>query len=173
MTLDELQSKPLAELTTAQRALVAAKITPLRQGQTRRAMEMPPLTQQDAAVLYKVNRTSIIRARKVLAGASAETMQAVMNGEMPLREAERKLPSTPPRVPRKQQKEEQRIARAQQRSSIWRHLGIALEELTSLPQPADVAVIAKATDRKGYIDRKVPAALTWLQEFAKCLSSNS
>lgn len=77
-------------LNESQRSMVAAKIANLQRGGDRGnqhtggkvSSETLPVTQTDAATKLNVSRPSVLRARKVLAGAVPEAIEAVERGDL-------------------------------------------------------------------------------------------
>jgi ParB-like chromosome segregation protein Spo0J len=70
-------------LTNSQRAIVAAKLANLKDGQTKTGAQIcAPVSQQDAAKKLKVSRRSVQTATKVNNDASPEVVQAVESGEI-------------------------------------------------------------------------------------------
>ena len=79
-------------LTTAQRAVVAAKLATLQHGQkTTDADRSNELSQDKAAELLSVSTASVKRAKHVLTNGSAALATAVEAGEVPVSLAERLL----------------------------------------------------------------------------------
>jgi hypothetical protein len=72
-------------LTNSQRAMVAAKLANLKDGQTKVGAPIgAPVSQQDAAEKLKVSRRSVQRATKVTNDAIPEVIQAVERGDVPV-----------------------------------------------------------------------------------------
>jgi hypothetical protein len=70
-------------LTNSQRAMVAAKLANLRDGQTKAGASIEaPASQDDAAEKLKVSRSSVQRAIKVRDGAISEVIKAVERGDV-------------------------------------------------------------------------------------------
>lgn len=67
-------------LTTSQRAMIAEKITTLRQGQKKADASIEASAQPEAAALLHVSRASVQRARVVRAEATPEDVKAVETG---------------------------------------------------------------------------------------------
>jgi hypothetical protein len=172
------------QLSPAQRAMIAARIANLRHGEradyvskstdTGTPVSAKPITCMEAAKLVGATKDSITRARTILAKCAPEDIALVdagklslsravgtIKGRAPIKAPEKNGPSTKGKNP-------DRIARMQQKNKIWRNVKTALEAITSLPLASDVAPIAKAADRNNIIAKKLPSALAWLTEFAKC-----
>ncbi len=64
------------------------------------------------------------------------------------------------RAPTSRRAENNRI-----RAETWKQLKEALEGITTLPLPSDVARAAGQFDRSGYVAERLPRALKWLEEF--------
>ncbi len=72
-------------LTNSQRAMVAAKLANLKDGQTKAGAPIgAPVSQQDAAEKLKVSRRSVQRATKVTNDAIPEVIHAVERGNVPV-----------------------------------------------------------------------------------------
>ena len=105
-------------LTTSQRAMIAARLTNLSQGQNARWIEegsldtSSPVTLADAATALKVSRASIIRANRVIEKAP-DLVADVDAGNLSVRKAAGAIPETPLPEPRqkKEKKEEPKIDR--------------------------------------------------------------
>jgi ParB-like chromosome segregation protein Spo0J len=70
-------------LTNSQRAMVAAKLANLKDGQTKAAAQIcAPVSQEDAAERLKVSRRSVQSATKVKNDAIPEVIQAVERGDL-------------------------------------------------------------------------------------------
>jgi ParB-like chromosome segregation protein Spo0J len=83
-------------LDESQRAMVAAKLATMRQGErTDLASNEAKLDQQKAAKMMKVSRSNVQRARKVLDSGNKKLITAVEQGEIAVSRAAKEL-STPP-----------------------------------------------------------------------------
>jgi ParB-like chromosome segregation protein Spo0J len=81
-------------LTTAQRAIVAAKLATLKHGDNQHSKEdgsNDPSSNEKAAALLSVSTASVKRAKHVLANGSTALTTAVESGEVPVSLAERLL----------------------------------------------------------------------------------
>jgi hypothetical protein len=104
-------------LATSQRAMIAARLTNLSQGQNARWVEegsldtSSPVTLADAATALKVSRASIIRANRFIEKAP-DLVAEVDAGNLSVRQAAGTVPETPLPEPRqKKQKKEPTIDR--------------------------------------------------------------
>jgi hypothetical protein len=171
---------PRRELGSEQRAMIAAGLVNV--GSNYIASQWKPgpnsltqyaVTSKSIAPMFGINRSTVNKAKMILAKATPEVVVAVEQGRMSIsRGYETTVPAGRRPVVAKLTVEE-RAAALRTRSNIYSHLRLGVDELTSLPKPADVAAIARALDRSDFIARKVPLALKWLQEFNECLSSKS
>lgn len=69
----------------------------------------------------------------------------------------------------------QRVKTMNMQADIWRRLREALDYLTSLPLPEEVAVIARFNDKKtkgAAVERKLAPAIEWLTEFSNAWNRN-
>jgi hypothetical protein len=72
-------------LTNSQRAMVAAKLANLKDGQTKAGTQIcVPVSQEDAAERLKVSQRSVQSATKVKDDADPELIQAVERGDVPV-----------------------------------------------------------------------------------------
>jgi ParB-like chromosome segregation protein Spo0J len=82
-------------LTTAQRAIVAAKLATISRGDVGSGRDLDPSNdgskQQDAAALLNVSTASLQRAKNVLVNGSAALTNAVESGDVPVSLADRLL----------------------------------------------------------------------------------
>jgi hypothetical protein len=78
-------------LTTAQRAIVAAKLATMQHGGDRSKSSNDDLNRSDVASLLNVSTASVDRAKHVLANGSTALATAVESGEVPVSLAERLL----------------------------------------------------------------------------------
>lgn len=74
-------------LDTSQRALVAAGIANLQNGQNKAAQKCAPVSQEDAAETLNVSRRSVQQATKVLENAPAAVVKAVQSGDVSVGDA--------------------------------------------------------------------------------------
>jgi len=167
-----------APLTTAQRAMIAARIHRGDRTDFPGAEKASP-TRDEAAALLGVSICSVTRGRIVLDHGTPEEIAAVENGSLALKRAvilincrntsingKRKHPARTGMSERG--KNPERIAKMRKDGVIWKELRTALLALTALPRPSDVAGMVKAHDRSGLVKSKLANALTWLEEFSKC-----
>jgi hypothetical protein len=162
----------------ARRAFAAARVCNLGISENGRHHETadPPVSIQQAADQFEVHRSSVVKARQVLLRGDPTIIANLELGRISVDGAYRTLAHVAHR-PKKRRKRaaapDDRKKTFDEKAAIWGHLKTALEELTSLPLASDVAAVAVALDRTGLIDRKLVPALSWLQEFQRCLSSKS
>lgn len=176
-------------LTESQRAMIGARITNLKRGQDPEDMkkktntgipvfsETPfePVTIAQAAGRLNVSPDSIGRARAVLGHCAPDVIKAVDDGRLKVHAAHKSIKNMTVakkirKVAGRTQKQAERIERMQSRAAIWAHVKTALLELTSLPRASDVVPIIAEMDKNQIVKAKLPGALAWLQEFAKCQS---
>lgn len=169
------------DLSLEQRAMIAARV--VNTGHSYFASTWKPgpaslttyvVTCGAAAKMFGVHRSSVNKAKMVLEKATPEVIAAVEQGKMSINRAYGStIPAERRPVPPPKKSDAERAEAQRYKSNIFAHLRTGIDELTSLPQPADVAAIARALDRSDLISRKLPLALKWLQEFATCLSPSS
>ena len=143
------------------RAFAAARIVLSQNKAVREASEMTGAT-----------KSSVDSALVILTFGNPEEVSAVENGNISL---EKTADAVRARTP----KEDRRAKRRPPTRSalmkygiefdalIWGHLREALDAITKLPSPKDTAVIVrKNAMRLDHINRKLLAALEWIQEFS-------
>jgi ParB-like chromosome segregation protein Spo0J len=166
-------------LNESQRALIAAKITNMKRGDSlsqRRDDGIPSSTTSaaQAGEMLKVHRTTVNAAKKILCEGTPEEISQIERGEASvyriakairqgLSPAKRKLNGEKTRSD--VGKNPERIQRMQINGEIWGRLRSALENLTSLPLPTEVAPIARAMDKARLVDDRLLRSLKWLEEF--------
>lgn len=69
-------------LDESQRSLIASKLATLEQGRPQKNGSKEPISQEKAAELMRVSRTSVKRARKVIEHAAPQVVAAVERGEL-------------------------------------------------------------------------------------------
>jgi protein gp37 len=84
-------------LSTSDRALIAARLAPLKQGERKRS-HLTPLKIGEAANALAVSPGSVTRARKLLERGNPELIARVQSHELSVSKAERLLPRPAPRV---------------------------------------------------------------------------
>lgn len=172
---------PRRDLSLEQRAMIAARIVNTGSSYFAHTWKPGPdslttfaVTSGAAAKMFDLNRSSVNKAKMILAKATPEVISAVQRGKMSIYRAyDGTVPAERRRSAPSKQSDDERAEAHRSRSNIYSHLRLGIEELTSLPNPADVAAIARALDRSDLTSRKVPLALKWLQEFTACLSSKN
>jgi ParB-like chromosome segregation protein Spo0J len=158
-------------LTVSQRALIAAEFAQLKHGDFRRTQPskveistLGALSAEEAADIMGVDRATVFAAKRVLSDGTKEEIAAVRNGNASANRIAREINRRDP------ERATQRNAQAlQMRGDIWRRIRDALDNLTSLPLPSEVAAIARIEDRKtkgAAIDGRLAASLQWLTEFS-------
>ena len=161
-------------LNASQRAMVAAQLVTTRAGENQYSVvkAIDKTTLDDAAGLLNVSSSLISKARTVIERGTPEEVRKIEVGAATV---DAVVQDVRKRSPRKQIKKEpraqvgknpERIQRRQVNAEIWGRIRDALNHLTSLPLPADVAPIARANDRAGLVDARLPKAIHWLKEFS-------
>jgi hypothetical protein len=183
-------------LNEGQRAMIAARIATNKPGDNTRKQDAEikadllrsPPTQPEAAALLKVGRTSIIQAKKVLAEGTPEQIAAVDGGAsvhvMANKIRARKSSSTPRgkskgKVSLAQTgNNPERIQRMKVKADVWAKISGALDALTALPLPSDVAeIVASHPRRRAVTVEKLARSVQWLADFERsfnqCLQERS
>lgn len=164
-------------LNESQRGMVAAKLATLRHGGDRSKAPIGALTQEKAAQALNVSERSVQRAVKIRDFGTPEQITAVERGEASVTAMEQQV--QPVRKSKAQKEKpsdshQRRVATMNMQADIWRRLREALDHLTSLPLPAEVAVIARFNDKKtkgAAVERKLTPAIEWLTEFSDAWNS--
>jgi len=152
---------PRRRLAVSQRAIVAARLVGTN----------PRLKLDDIAAMFEIGRATISEARLVIAEGSEEQIAACVAGRLSVNAVARVIrgsrsvgaqsPSRPVARSREERAENQRFV-----AEIWSRVSAALDQLTGLPLPADVAKIVKVhPQRRRVVDAKLLRALQWLEEF--------
>lgn len=164
-------------LNESQRGMIAAKLTNVRPGEIGGGHEKAEgqICLSDAAELLNVSKRTIKYAKNVMNGGTPEEIRAVEAGSASASTIAQQINAGQPPRERKAKRETplaqvgnnpERIQRRQMHADIWAKLGGALDALTALPLPADVAEIINAnTMRRKAVDEKLTRSLQWLSEF--------
>lgn len=171
-------------LNESQRAMIAARLTDLAVGRPRGQKEIvgiPTISQTQAAAIVNVSRDSVLCAKTVLRNGTPEEIKAVQDGNAAvstLADAIRKKIPASTRLrksdPATVGKNPQRFENARINGEIWARTRDALDHLTSLPLPSDVAAIGRGNlNRQKYIDAKLARATQWLTEFSNAWNSRN
>lgn len=167
-------------LNESQRGMIAAKLATLQPGQHPKAdadqISPAPLSSQQAADILNVSRGTVNAARKVLEDGTAEEVRAVQSGKAAVGTIAKQLRAEVSEINRKKAREQElrqtgknpeRIHKAKLDAKIWEQLSDALNNLSNLPLPSDVAqMVAGQSKRRLLVDAKVLRSLQWLEEFA-------
>jgi ParB-like chromosome segregation protein Spo0J len=178
-------------LSESQRAMVADKIANMKRGDNQHA-SIEACSQNQAAKLMNVSRSSVRRAHIVRANgvpelqkavevgavsvaaaaeiaqqAEKEQRQIVERGEKGIVDAARTIRVQRPKASRRRRRG--RAARNPQRirADIWIRLRDAIENLTGMPLPSDVVTIVRAYDRAGLLDMRLERSAQWLEAFIR------
>lgn len=176
-------------LTTNERALIAAKMASLENGSNQffkrtageGGAETPPsISLNEAASLMGVARGTVVSAKTVLDHGSEVDLAAVRKGAglRPMADKIRASFTQEQRDEHDRDKRERQLANSrnhedrqrtqQMHAEVWDRLKTALECLTALPLPSDVVVIVNGNPaRRRGADDKCAAASKWLSDFAR------
>lgn len=175
-------------LTTNERALIAAKMASLVNGSNQykaRAEEgvvetTPIISMAQAANLMGVSRDTAICAKTILDHGSEVDIAAIRKGAgiRPMADKIRASFTQEQRDEHDRDKRERQLANSrnhedrqrtqQMHAEVWDRLKTALECLTALPLPSDVVVIVNGNPaRRRGADDKCAAASKWLSDFAR------
>lgn len=176
-------------LNESQRAMAAAKLANMKSGDSASQRQVSDtsignndveistscISQGEAANLLNVSRATVSNARRVLNEGTVEEIHAVEAGVTAASTVAAGIRAKAPAPERKQQREApivskgknpSRVDKMRANGEIWGNLRVALANITGLPLPADVVRIAKASDRAGFVDKKLALAISWLEDFA-------
>jgi ParB-like chromosome segregation protein Spo0J len=177
-------------LTTNERALIAAKMAGLANGSNRfekKAKEdvgvvatTPIVSMAQAAELMGVSRDSVASAKTVLDHGSEIDIAAVSKGKglRPIADKIRASLTPEQNAARELDKRQRHTANArhseerqrtqQMHAEVWDRLKTAFECLTALPLPSDVVAIVNGNPaRRRIADDRYEAAAKWLSDFAQ------
>lgn len=161
-------------LNETQRAMVAARLTNVKNGWNYRQKEGGEIPLARAAELLNVNRSTVVYAKKVLSEGSPEEIQACDNGEASVNTIGRQIGKVNDPLRRKnlrdrefiqKGKNPERIQKQQMRAELWNQIRDALIALSTLPDPAETAAMVRSMDKGGLIDKRLPLAIMFLQSF--------
>jgi len=176
-------------LTTNERAMIAAKMANLAHGSNRferegrevEGAETPSMISlNEAAALMGVARSTVVSAKTVLDHGSEVDIAAARKGAglRPMADKIRASFTQEQRDEHDRDKRERQAANTrhnedrqrtqQMHAEVWDRLKTAMECLTALPLPSDVVAIVNGNParRKG-ADDKCAAAAKWLSDFAR------
>jgi len=170
-------------LNEGQRGMVAAKIATLKRGYiaSQRSDGAIAPSQTEAATLLNVSRETVKRARIVINEGTPEEIAAVEAGEASVSTIARDIRAKVPvskRIAKRNGKlsdagkNPERIENQRVNAEVWKRLRGALDDLTSLPLPADVAELVSAqVKRTDLVNAKLPSALKWIEDFSNAWTS--
>jgi 6-phosphofructokinase len=172
-------------LNESQRAMIAAKLATLAPGQhpTARAGEISPaaISSTQAAAMLNVNRHTVNHARKVMSEGTPEEVKAVQEGKAAVSTIAKQIRAEVSNIQRKKMREQElsqsgrnpeRIQKMQMDAQVWAQLSDALNNLSMLPLPADVSLMAGAqAKRRLLVDAKLAQSLSWLKDFSDAWSN--
>lgn len=175
-------------LNAGQRAMIGAKLATLSRGnvnaQRLEADELrsggeispPHLSAEQAAEMMNVHRETVKHAKTVLASGTDEEIKAVQEGKAAVSTIARQIRAEVSAINRKKAhevelsqtgKNPERIHKAKLDAKIWEQLSEALNNISNLPLPDDVAqMVAGHTKRRLLVDAKLLRSLQWLEEFS-------
>lgn len=118
---------------------------------------------QEAANLLNVGRHSAVDAKLALREATPEEIAALDAGKTSVSSVAKRI-----RNAHKGAAPEKKDNGAQKRrinSEVWGRIRDALTHLTSLPLPADAAVVAHGYDKAGLVKARLQQSINWLKDF--------
>lgn len=166
-------------LNERQRAMIGARLVNIRQGEVGKnhPKSETVITVSDAAALMKVDKSMVDSARVILARGTPEDIAAADAGKVGVDPLARRIRGTARQKKPKGKRDAalsqtghnpERIQRLKMNADVWAKVGGALDALTAMPLPADVAgIIAGHPKRRLHAADKIARALQWLGEFAK------
>lgn len=165
-------------LNDAQRAMIAARLSsaPDPKGRNGGDSLFNPISVEAAGKLLNVGRTSVVAARRILREGTREEIEGITNGTAGVQTIAQQLgKGLSPRVRDKARRETwhtrgnraDSLQRVRMHAEVWAHVSGALDALTNLPLPADVAkIIAAQPLRKRAVNEKLSRSLQWLKDFS-------
>lgn len=182
-------------LTTNERAIIAAKMAGLSRGSNRfqrksQDIEVVSATStislQEAADLLGVERATVANAKLVLDHGSELDIASLRKGAgiRPMADKIRAAMTPEEKAAQQRKGAEKMIAinrgdadlrrKRQMHADLWDQLKAALDALTGLPLPSDVVRIVNANvARARFADEKQASAAAWLNEFSNLWSSRN
>ncbi|MCE4223439.1 ParB N-terminal domain-containing protein [Methylobacterium sp. C25] len=176
-------------LTTNERALIAAKMAGLANGSNQHAKReksegdvetSPCVSLSQAAELMGVARDTVVSAKTIIDHGSEIDIASARKGAglRPMADKIRASFTPEQRAAREREQAERnassnranpdRIRTQQMHAEVWEQLRIAMEALTALPLPSDVVGIVKGNAaRRRATENKCAAAAKWLSDFAQ------
>jgi ParB-like nuclease domain len=165
------------QLSTSQRAMVAAKLANIARGEVGRGRPAigPQIQGPIAAELLNVGKSTVEEAACVLKYGTEEEIAAVTSGRAAVssvatgvrnRRNGKPQSRSRSRSPKAPTPLVERNRRVRIHADIWSRLNGALVALTGLPLPAEVAeIIQKNFNRRSHTNDRLSRALNWLEEF--------
>jgi len=168
-------------LNESQRAMIAARLADMSVGRpcsTREIGEISPIpvSATTAAEMMNVSRHTVQNAKTVLAEGTPQEIHSVQEGKAAVSTIARQIRANASPTQRQKQAERslgsigknpERLETQRLNAEMWQRLSDALEHLTNLPNPADVAVIVRSnTKRSDTTNARLDRSLKWLEEFA-------
>jgi hypothetical protein len=165
-----------AKLATLTRGCVATQMPSLAESSRGTEISVPPISQGAASALMNVSIDTIQSAKTVLAKGTPEEIKAAQDGKVAVSTIAKQIRANVTPEQRQQQagrslsaagKNPERIENQRINAEIWQRLSEALERLSSLPNPADVAVIVRANNKRtNTLNARMNRSLQWLEEFS-------
>jgi hypothetical protein len=161
-------------LNESQRAMIAAALCTLAPGQRAdyaskaAAVDITTaaISATAAAAMLNVSRDIVVNAKRILNSGTPEEIAGVKEGKLAAGPTADKVRARVPRKPGTIQEERTEIGR--QHAQIYQQARDAMDALSGLPHPADVARLIRTKPQ--YVKRigpKIPMALKWVVEFSE------
>lgn len=158
-------------LTESQRAMVAARIATLKQGDNQHS-PYGGTSQAKAAELLNIGRRSVERASTVLNHGTKEEIKAVENGNAFVTKTADAVLARRGKKP-SSKKKASRVQKLRISAAIWKDVKIAVLILSQLPDLEDVVAAVRANDKSGLIAKHLPRARRHLEGFSHAWTQNT
>lgn len=170
-------------LNETQRAMIAARLvtTPAKgfnkfQKATRDVAT--EISVPMAAKLLNVEKSTVSSARRVIRDATKEEIAEADSGKLAVGTLAKQIRSGIPAEERPRQRVQVQLTGKKKRAhtvgvnmQIWSQLREGLTSFAALPNPADVAAIARGYDRNGLVEKRLTKTIQWLKEFEDAWSN--
>lgn len=168
-------------LKTSQRALVAAKMANLKHGSNQFISHTNQEDKEDtgipvssdavvsierAAAIMSINQDTVCDAKIVLAHGTEDEVKMAEDGEAAVSTLAKKIRQRVAPEVRRAKEQESRNSTREIQSEVWKNFRQAMELLSGLPHPSEVAALATRPNMAAIVEQRLPQSLQWLKEFS-------
>ena len=172
-------------MTGSKRAMIAAKMLTLNQGQRRDRIAAKLvdagnpasiLTSKEAADIVGSHHTTVSAAKTVLDRGTPEEIKGIEAGALSAEAVAKQIRSgVSPEKRKKERAQElsntgknpERFQRHRENADMWGRLRIAIENIGGMPLAADAVPIVRSMHRGAMTAEKIARAVNWLVAFQK------